>query len=56
MRLRLACAVSLIAIGGRIDNVFSSAGMYQWGTNLLVAARSRSLRSCQGPRASVGAS
>jgi hypothetical protein len=38
MRLRLACAVSLIAIGGGIDNVFSPAGMYQWGTNLLIAA------------------
>ena len=38
MRLRLACAVSLIAIGGGINNIFSPAGMYQWGADLLIVA------------------
>ncbi len=56
MRLRLACAISLIAIGGGIDNVFSPAGMYQWGTNLLVAAGVVLCGLAKGRGASVGAS
>ena len=38
MRLRVACAVTLIAVGGVINNVFGPAGMYQWGADLLMAA------------------
>ena len=38
MRLRLACVVSLLAVGGGINNVFSPAGLNQWGGDLLIVA------------------
>lgn len=57
MRLRLACAVSLIAVGGAINNVLSPACWnVSVGSRPADGSRSCSLRSCQGPRAGVGAS